>query len=79
MPLRIQFSFAGKCGKCTLHPRYDPARDGRIMGIAKGVNLCTPFIFNIRIGKRRRKNISVPMRSHMFRDTLSTGGVREMK
>jgi hypothetical protein len=26
MPLRIRFRFDGKC---SLHPRYDPVRDGR--------------------------------------------------
>ena len=42
MSLRIRFRFDGKCNS---HPRYDPARDGRNMGTATAVNLCTSLTF----------------------------------
>ena len=59
MSLRIRFRFDGKC---SLHPRYDPARamDGHNMEIVKGVNLCTSFIFTRR---SRREGLRTRMAS----------------
>lgn len=46
MSLRIRFRFDGKC---TIHPRYDPARDGKWEGCESlyGIHLYS------RIAKRR--------------------------
>jgi hypothetical protein len=54
MPLRIRFRFDGKC---SLHPRYDPARNGRPQhSNCEGceslyvIHLCT------KIAKKRAEN-----------------------
>ncbi len=51
MSLRIRFRFDGKC---SLHPRYDPARDGRPQhGNCEGCESLYVIHLYIRIAKRR--------------------------
>ena len=51
MSLRIRFRFDGKC---SLHPRYDPARDGRPQhGNCDGCESLYVIHLYIRIAKRR--------------------------
>ena len=53
MTLRIRFRFDGKCG---LHPRYDPARDGRPQhGNCEGCESLYVIHLYIRIAKRRAR------------------------
>ena len=54
MSLRIRFRFDGKCG---LHPRYDPARDGRPQhGNCEGCESLYVIYLYVRIAKRRVEN-----------------------
>ena len=54
MSLKIRFRFDGKCG---LHPRYDPARDGRPRhGNCEGCESLWVIHLYIRIAKRRAEN-----------------------
>ena len=51
MSLRIRFRFDGKC---NLHPRYDPARDGRPQhSNCDGCKSLYVIYLYIRIAKRR--------------------------
>jgi hypothetical protein len=51
MSLRIRFRFDGKC---CVHPRYDPARDGRPQhGNCEGYESLHVIDLYIRIAKRR--------------------------
>ena len=51
MSLRIRFRFDGKC---SLHPRYDPVRDGRPQhGNCEGCESLHVIHLYIRIAKRR--------------------------
>ncbi len=51
MSLRIHFRFDGKC---SLHPGYDPARDGRPQhGNCEGCESLYVIHLYIRIAKRR--------------------------
>ncbi len=51
MSLRIRFRFDGKC---SLHPRYDPGRDGRPQhGTCEGCESLYVIHLYIRIAKRR--------------------------
>ena len=54
MSLRIRFRFDGKC---SLHPRYDPARDGRPQhGNCEGCESLYVIHLYVRIAKRRAEN-----------------------
>lgn len=54
MSLRIRFRFDGKC---RLHPRYDPARDGRPRHAnCDGCESLYVIYLYIRIAKRRAEN-----------------------
>jgi len=54
MSLRIRFRFDGKC---SFHPRYDPARDGRPQhGNCEGCESLYVIHLYIRIAKRRARN-----------------------
>jgi hypothetical protein len=63
MSLRIRFRFDGRC---RLHPRYDPARDGRPQpGNCEGCESLYVIHLYIRIAKRRAaegKGLVVRMR-----------------
>lgn len=51
MSLKIRFRFEGKC---SVHPRYDPARDGRPQhGNCDGCESLYVIHLYIRIAKRR--------------------------
>jgi len=51
MSLRIRFRFDGKC---SLHPRYDPVRDGRPQhGNCEGCESLHVIHLYVRIAKRR--------------------------
>ena len=51
MSLRIRFRFDGKC---SLHPRYDPVRDGRPHhGNCEGCESLHVIHLYVRIAKRR--------------------------
>ncbi len=53
MSLRIRFRFEGKC---SLHPRYDPVRDGRPQhGNCEGCESLHVIHLYVRIAKRRAK------------------------
>jgi hypothetical protein len=54
MSLRIRFRFDGKC---SLHPRYDPARDGRPhYSNCEGCESLYVIHLYTKIAKRRAKN-----------------------
>ena len=54
MSLRIRFRFDGKC---SLHPRYDPTRDGRPQhGKCEGCESLYVIYLYTRIAKRRAEN-----------------------
>ena len=54
MSLRIRFRFDGKC---SLHPRYDPLRDGRPQhGNCEGCESLYVIHLYIRIARRRAEN-----------------------
>ncbi len=54
MSLRIRFRFDGKC---SLHPRYDPARDGRPQhGDCEGCESLYLIHLYTKIAKRRAEN-----------------------
>jgi hypothetical protein len=54
MSLRIRFRFDGKC---SLHPRYDPALDGRPQhSNCEGCESLYVIYLYIRIAKRRAEN-----------------------
>jgi hypothetical protein len=54
MSLRIRFRFDGRC---SLHPRYDPARDGRPQhGNCEGCESLYVIHLYTRIAKRRAEN-----------------------
>ena len=54
MSLRIRFRFDGKC---SLHPRYDPARDGRPQhGNCEGCESLYVIHLYTKIAKRRAEN-----------------------
>ena len=54
MSLRIRFRFDGKC---SLHPRYDPARDGRPQhGDCEGCESLYLIHLYMKIAKRRAEN-----------------------
>jgi hypothetical protein len=54
MSLRIRFRFDGKC---SLHPRYDPARDGRPQhGNCQGCESLYVIHLYTKIAKRRAEN-----------------------
>ena len=53
MSLRIRFRFDGKC---SLHPRYDPVRDGRPHhGNCEGCESLHVIHLYVRIAKRRAR------------------------
>ncbi len=54
MSLRVRFRFDGKC---SVHPRYDPARDGRPQhGDCEGCDSLYVIHLYIRIAKRRAED-----------------------
>jgi len=54
MSLRIRFRFDGKC---SIHPRYDPARDGRPQhGKCEGCESLYVIYLYTRIAKRKAEN-----------------------
>jgi len=54
MSLRIRFRFDGKC---SLHPRYDPARDGRPQhSSCEGCESLYVIHLYTKIAKRRAEN-----------------------
>jgi hypothetical protein len=54
MSLRIRFRFDGKC---SLHPRYDPVRDGRPQhGNCEGCESLYVIHLYTKIAKRRAEN-----------------------
>lgn len=54
MSLRVRFRFDGKC---SLHPRYDPARDGRPQhGSCEGCESLYVIHLYTKIAKRRAEN-----------------------
>jgi hypothetical protein len=56
MSLRIRFRFDGKC---SIHPRYDPARDGRPQhGKCEGCESLYVIHLYTGIAKRRAENSS---------------------
>jgi len=57
MSLRIRFRFDGKCG---IHPRYDPVRDGRPQhGKCEGCESLYVIHLYCEIAKRRAENSNV--------------------
>lgn len=54
MSLKIRFRFDGKC---SLHPRYDPVRDGGPQhGKCEGCESLYVIYLYVRIAKRRAEN-----------------------
>jgi len=54
MSLRVRFRFDGKC---CVHPRYDPTRDGRPQhGKCEGCESLYVIYLYTRIAKRRAEN-----------------------
>ncbi len=71
MSLRIRFRFEGKC---SLHPRYDPARDGHPqLGNCEGCESLYVIHLYIRIAKRRvREGKGLLVRMHPRDEEVQT-------